>query len=146
MIVYELIHTYFLYENTPYLSVKRLGYYSDMQKLQESIAFYGRLPGFCDTPNGFVIKQREIIGEIPDSCFYEACIYAHTEDFEGYEYEVELGLFFDEKSAHYAVDLFCENNDLFLNNTLLQIERLVQKFALNERYGWVDGFEVEQVH
>ena len=145
MVVYELLHTYFLYENTPCYSKKRLGYYSDMEKLRKEILFYSKLPGFCDAPDGFVIKQREVSGAIPDICFYEACIYAHTENFEDYEYELELGLFYDEKSAHNAIASFCANNALFLNNHLLEIEQLVQKYTINERCGWVEGFTVEQI-
>lgn len=145
MIIYELLHTYYLYKNAPCYSLKRLGYYSDMDKLQKEILFYEQLPGFCDAPHGFVVKQQEVLGAMPDMFCYQACIYAHTEDFENYEYEIELGLYYDEHSAYDAIDSFCANNALFLNNPLLEIEQLVEKYTINERCGWVEGFTVEQV-
>lgn len=145
MVVYELLHTYYLYKNTPCYSNKRLGYFSDMDIIQEEILFYSKLPGFSDTQGGFVVRQREILGAIPDECFYEACIYAHTEDFEDYEYELELGLFYDEKPAYHAIASFCANNALFLSNPLLEIEQLVQKYTINKRCGWAEGFTVEPI-
>lgn len=143
MIVYELLHTYFLCNNRPCLSYKRLGYYSDMNKIQESIAFYGKLPGFCETLDGFVINARDVANMTSGDSFYEASIYAHTEDFEDYEYEEVLGLFPNEKSAQNAVASFCARNALFMNNPLLEIEQLVQKYTVNERCGWIEGFVVE---
>lgn len=146
MIIYELLHTYYLFENIPYYSMKRLGYYANMKKIQEAIMFYNGLPGFCDTPGGFVVRQREVLGVVSGIYFYSACIYAHTDDFENYEYEVELGLFYDEKAAHSAIDSFCANNSLFLDNSILEIEQLVEKYTINEHCGWVEGFIVEQIH
>lgn len=145
MIIYELLHTYYLYKNTPFYSIKRLGYYSEIETLRKEIEFYSKLPGFCDAPNGFIVKQREVSGAIQCNYFYEASIFAHTEDFEDYEYEIELGLYYDEEAAYNAICSFCANNVLYLNNPLLEIEQLVQKYTINERCGWVEGFVVEQI-
>ena len=113
-----------------------------MNKIQESIAFYGKLPGFCETLDGFVINARDVANMTSGDSIYEASIYAHTEDFEDYEYEEVLGLFPNEKSAQNAVASFCARNALFMNNPLLEIEQLVQKYTVNERCGWVEGFVV----
>ena len=145
MVVYELLHTYYVYGNSICYSLKRLGFYSDKSKLEEAISFFRCLPGFCDAPNGFVAKQREVYGVNPAEEFYEACIYAHTLDFEDYEYTVEIGLFGDITLAENAIEHFCANNALFLNNPALEIERLVEKYTINNNAGWIDGFAVEPI-
>ena len=145
MVVFELLHTYYIHKGMLFYSNKKLGYYSDAANLKEAISFYSKLPGFRDAPNGFIVKQQKILGSVANNCFYEAYIYAHTEDFEDYEYQVELGLFGDKHSAQNAVDMFCADNTLFLDNPLLKIEQLVEKYKINEHYGWIDGFIVEQI-
>ena len=145
MIVYELTHTYYIYKSSLYYSCSKLGYYSDMSNIKIAISFYSELPGFCDAPNGFVVTQKEVIGAECDTDFYEALIYAHTEDFESYEHTVELGLFWDRSSAENAISLFCANNELFLKNPDLEIEQLIEKYTINEHCGWLEGFTVESL-
>lgn len=143
MIVYELLHTYYVHGGMLYLSPKRLGYYSSLSKVENAISFYRGLSGFCDAPNGFIVKHWEVSDVIVDDCLYAALIYAHTEDFENYEYDVDLGLFSNGEMAQKALDLFRTENTVFLNNPLLEIEYLVEKYIIDKSTGWIEGFTVE---
>ena len=134
--------TYYLYNNTPCYSPKVLGYYSNIKNVQDAILFYSKLPGFCDTPNGFVVKERKISGWTPNADFYNAYILVHTEDFEDYDDMIELGLYCDNVSAQDAIRSFCANNSLFLSNSLLEIEQIVDRLTINKHYGWIEGFDV----
>lgn len=145
MFILELLHSYYIFEGMPCYSEKKLGFYADKMAAESAIAFYRKLPGFCDAPNGFLVIQREISGEMENDIFYEASIYAHTEDFEDYEREVELGLFGDKDSAEKAIHTFCANNPIFMDSPLLIIERFVNPCKLNENIGWLEGFDVVPV-
>ncbi|WP_267401523.1 MULTISPECIES: hypothetical protein [unclassified Chryseobacterium] len=56
--VYALEHTYTDDDN--YTSSKFLGYFDDMEKLEEAKENALKLPGFRDYPNGLIIKKYEL--------------------------------------------------------------------------------------
>ena len=146
MIIFELVHKYYIFENAPCYSNKHLGYFSDIERLKEAISHYSLLPGFRDAPNGFVVERREMTGEITNGKIFSSCIYAHTDDFENYDEWIELGLFGDKNSAEDAIQVFVADNPLFLSDTNLEIERLVLECRLNKCDGWAEGFSVDEVY
>ena len=124
MIVYELIHTYYAYEDDFFYSLRSLGFYTDIDKAKEAQAYLVTKPGYVEAPYGFIIRQRKVIGEITDDVIYEAMMYAHTEDFEDYEYTEELGLFAEREEAFRVLQEFKGNNECFWLNNFLQIEEI----------------------
>ncbi len=145
MNVFELSHLYYLFEDTPCYSPKGLGLYTTEEHLHQAIAYYQKQPGFCDAPNGFLVKRRTVTGEVTADCVYEALVYAHTEDYCDFEYDHSIGLFADCDAAEKELKVFCEDNALFINNRSLVIEKMVVKCNLNLMDQWSEGFAVEPV-
>ncbi len=144
MIVFELVHSYYIFENAAVYSLRTLGFFADTNIAKEAIQFYEKKRGYRDARHGFVIKQRELVGNIKESEFYEAMIYAHDSTYENYEYTVELGLFADLKEAEKAIEKFRLINDTFYHNSDVEIEEIVNKFKLNQKY-CTEGFVVEEI-
>ena len=139
--VLELLHTYYIFDNKPHFSPRALGYYSATEDVQKAIELYRVIPGYRDAQNAFTIRRRSVVGEVND-IIYEAIIYAHSEDYEDYEYTAELGLFGRRDQAENAIKIFCDDNKEFYKNTDLVIEEIVNAYRLNARYCY-EGFVVE---
>lgn len=94
-----------------------------------------------NAPDAFIIRRREVTGEVRDNILYEAMMYAHTKDFEDYEYTEELGLFAEKEDAIEALERFKKDNVGFWRNNFLEIEEIVNKCILNKMC-CVEGFDV----
>lgn len=144
MIVFELVHSYYVYENVEVYSLKSLGFFTDIDIAKQAVVFYVQKPGYCDTPYGFVIRPREVVGDIKQGKLYESMVYAHDSSYENYEYTIELGLFGDQKGAENAIQQFRVVNELFYRNSDIEIEEIVNKLNLNQKYN-TEGFDVEEI-
>lgn len=143
MIVYELTHTYYLFKDDIYYSPRLLGFFESKNDIEKLIELYKIKPGFCDAPNGFTVRRREIEGNIDNNTFFEAIVYAHTYGYENYEYTVELGLFACKSAANNALTIFRNDNECFFRNTTMEIEEIVNICQINRRY-CEEGFVVEE--
>lgn len=142
MVVFELLHTYYIYKEKPYYSLRSLGFFDTKEALDAAVLYYLDKPGYVDAPDAFIIRTREILGYVGGNIFFESLVYAHTEDCEDYEYTIELGLYSREEDAKLALQNFQSNNKSFYNNTMFEIEEIVNKLILNKKY-CEHGFVVE---
>lgn len=145
MKIYELTHTYYIFEGEPCYSNKFLGYFDEIKKVEDAIQFYLTLPGFCDSPKGFVVQEREVHGTVTDQTVYCAEIYAHSFDYVNYEQYFNLGVYGNITSANCAIEEFKKLNFRFLSNENLEIEiNDYNAVIINQKY-YVEGFDVIQL-
>lgn len=145
MIVYELMHVYYTYQTEIYHSPRLLGFFTNKIEVENAIVFYKTVPGYVDSPNAFVVRSRNVNGEIKNGIIWEALVYSHTFGYEDYAYTAELGLFGNESDASNAVKSYHDDNtDFFSNNPTIEIEEIVNWYQLNQRY-CTDGFIVEPI-
>lgn len=142
MIVYELMHVYYLWENEPCGGCRELGFFSDLGRAKQAIDFYKSVVGYKDAPNAFTIRRR-CVEETNDCCgeLFEATVYAHDMDYE-YEHDVELGLYSSREEAQRALKVFCAENQLLFEDSHLVIEEIVDRYIIDKRY-CTEGFTVE---
>ena len=145
MIIFELNHLYYIFEDTPCYSKKNLGFFSNKNTLDEAIKYYQNLPGFCDSPNGFIINERSIPDHLNDKCILEALVYAHSEDYVNFEYDISLGLYTDYSLAKKQLELFCKNNTYLINDSHIVVECMVCESELDTIEFWKEGFIVEEM-
>lgn len=140
MIVFELTHVFQFDTDGVICAPKALGFYSSLDSARAAIDSYKAKPGFKDFPDGFVVRQRPVVGTFTDIIF-EALVYFHSVDFEE-EFSVELGLFAQLQDAENAVASFRKDNeDLFHQNTLCT-EAIVNTCRIDARQ-WDEGFVYE---
>ncbi len=144
MEVFELVHTYYIYKGDIYYSLRLLGFFSNMDKVKDAVTYYKTKPGYCDTPNGFAIRRRKIIGDVADNTFFEVMVYSHTYGYEDYEYTAELGLFASKSDAVNALAQYHADNEIFFGNTMMEIEEIVNAHTMDTRY-CEEGFVVEKI-
>ena len=143
MQILELTHRLYHVDGEAVESCKGLGFFSGMEAVRNAVVKYQDQPGFCDESKAFVIRRRTVEGKIADDVLYEAMVYVHTPDFQGdFEMNIELGLFGDEAHANRAVEQFVKDNREFLENPEFEVERIVNRWKLDECGGWLYGFEV----
>lgn len=142
MVVLELQHMFYFFDGEPVHDPKALGFFSDKAEVDKAIAYYVTQAGFCDSPDGFVVREREVLDGTPDADFFEAMVYVHTEDYDTYEHNVELGLFRDEDAARKAIQAFRESNTQYLTHPWFITEEIINRCVLNKRH-WLEGFTVE---
>lgn len=141
MIVYELTHIFHRYNHHLIEETAGLGYYASMDSIRQAVPYYITQPGFCDNPEAFAVRQREVKGAVENRTFFEAMVYFHTEDYE-YEHTFELGLFGSEAQAQEAVAVFCRENSVLFNFRELIAEEIVNRCILDRRE-WAEGFTLD---
>ena len=146
MTVFELLHTYYIFKDDAYYSLRALGFYRTRTDVDEAIAFYRTVVGYCDSPNAFTVRRRTVYGEVQNDIVYEAMVYAHTDYYDDYEYTAELGLYASEVDAQSAVLQFRNENAIFYQSESvgIEIEEIVNKWRINER-ACQEGFYVEPI-
>ena len=142
MIVYELTHLFHRINGSIVLEPISLGLFSSLDRIKEAMQYYFSKPGFCDNPEGFSIRQREVNGTIANFEIFEAIAYFHTDDYE-YEYSSELGLWGKEALSTEAMDLFVQNNRHLFNIQDLIAEKIVNRRILDKNE-WAEGFSISE--
>lgn len=145
MNIFELNHIYYIFEDTPCFSKKNLGFYSTKKALMNAIKHYRKLPGFCEAPNGFVINQRTVLGNIINGCVFEGVVYAHSEDCINFEYDTSIGLYAEYSTAQKFLDLFIKDNPYLFNDHRIVVECMVCEYQLDKVELWKEGFVVESI-
>ena len=144
MKLYKLIHIHDIDDFiTP--DIKRLGYYTSLEKVEESIAFFVSLSGFCDYPNGFVVTEHEVSygPHTPKNAVYELCLSVHDKKWD-YEYENTISIHSSRKAADDAKRLFKQLNqkDHAIMNCKLIKQIWIDPFYLDEKSEfWSEGFD-----
>ena len=145
MKIYELTHTYYIFEGEPCYSNKLLGYFDSFEKVNDAIQYYLTRPGYCDSPKGFVVRIRDVYGEVKNQTVYCAEVYAHSFDYVNYEQYFDLGIYADKAEADQAIEEFRRLNSLFLSNEKLEIEIYeAGTVIINHKYQ-TEGFDVEEI-
>ena len=142
MIVHELTHFFHRLNGFLVFQPLYLGLYPSFDSARQAMKYYISKPGFCDTPEAFSVRQREVKGLVKCSEIFEAMVYFHTEDYE-YEYNVELGLFGDEAMAYDTLSTFVHDNIRLFNIDHLIAEKIVNRCILGRRE-WDEGFSVSE--
>jgi len=140
MIIYELTHLFYQHAGEFVNSPKNLGLYYSYENIRHAIHYYTTLPGFCDCPEAFSIRERIVHGDVVDGIVFEAIVYLHSEDYE-FENSIELGLYGDERIAQNKVIRFCEENRSLTSIPKLIIEKIVNKCFVEKRE-WSEGFSI----
>ena len=141
MKIYELVHMH----RAEVLSDGRfhcgdiaiLGFFKSLDEVSTTIKFYKNIEGFRNYPNGFVVFEHEIEGDV--ASIYVAFFYMHDEEYE-FEYSRDLGIFTCESDACHAIKNFRQNNLINWDNDKLVAESGVDKYVLGEM-NCTDGFE-----
>lgn len=145
MNIFELSHIYYIFEDTPCFSKKNLGFFSTKKTLMNAINYYRELPGFCNAPNGFVINQRTILGDIVNGCVFEGVVYAHSEDHISLEFDMSIGLYAEYSTAQKDLNVFIKDNPYLFNDHRIVVECMVCESQLDEVELWKEGFVVEGI-
>lgn len=140
MIVYELTHLFFCFNNELILDPKKLGFYYSQDSVNQAIKYYVTQPGFCENRKAFSVKKRNVLGEILNEVIYEVIVYIHSKDYE-IEIEIELGLYGDAIMAQNVLDQYCRDNASLLNIQDIVFERIVNETKV-ERREWKEGFSI----
>ena len=107
MQLYKLIHIHDIDDFvTP--DIKKLGYYTSVEKVEEAIAFFAPLSGFCDYPNGFVVTEHEVSygSRTSPKAVYELCLSVHDKKWD-YEYENTISVHASRKEAEVCIQSLC---------------------------------------
>ena len=140
MVVYELTHLFFRDADGLVYSPKNLGLYYSYESVKQAVQYYSTQPGFCDNPDAFSARERNVLGNIVQDTVFEVLVYLHSENFE-FETEIELGLYGDEVTAHDKLNVYCRDNAPLGNVQDLVFERIMNK-CIVERKEWSDGFSI----
>lgn len=142
MVVYELTHIYYRYDDELVHSPKGLGLYASYESVLNAIQHFQKQPGFCENQDAFSIRRRNVIGNICDGVVYEVLLYLHTEDYE-FEAEIDLGLFGDEDIANSELKRYCLDNTKLIGSKDYIVEQIVNRCVLG-RKEWVEGFVIDE--
>ena len=140
MVVYEVNHIFFRYENELVHSPKKLGLFYTYESVQNAVQYYSTQPGFVENQDAFSIREVAVVGTVVDDTVYEVLIYLHSIDYE-FETEIWLGLFGNKTDAQNRLMIYCENNAALLNAENLISETIVNKCII-ERMEWAEGFSI----
>ena len=138
MIVYEL--TFFFHRLKGFLVVEpfSLGLYSSFDSIQLAKKHYISQPGFCDSPEAFSMRRRDVKGVVEHSEIFETLLYFHTKDY-AYEYCIELGLYGNKRMAHEALSIFVKDNEHLFYVQDLIAEKIINRHILDKR-DWEEGY------
>ena len=140
MVVYELTHIFFRYEDEFVYSPKNLGLYYSYESVKQAVQYYSTQPGFGENQDAFSVRDREVSGDIVEDTVFEVLVYLHSENYE-FETEIELGLYGDEATAQNKLNKYCRDNAPLVNAQDLISEKIVNK-CIVERKGWSEGFSI----
>lgn len=142
MIIYELKHLFFRYDNEFIYSPKCLGFYTSYESAYQALQYYCTKPGFSDNQDALSIQERVVSDKITDKTVYEVIVYLHSRDYE-FEIEIELGLYGDEAHAQKVLLTYCENNTSLIHVENLVVEKIINRRILEIRE-WAEGFLVAE--
>jgi len=128
MILFQLDHQYWQINRDP--EVKRLGYFSSLEKLYDTREMYLLLPGFCDHQEGFTIKRHIIDGLSNDGIFVLDFILDEFSD----EY-CELGIFQSIEAVLKRIEHFKSENGQDFQSGRFEYE----EYKL-DKMEWCEGF------
>ncbi len=142
MVVYELTHMFFRHDGELVYSPKNLGLYNSYESVKRAMKYYSVQPGFCENPDTFSARERNILGNVIDGTVFEAMLYLHSEDFE-LESEIELGLYGDETMAQEKLMTYCAENKPLMTVKGLISEKIVNKCIIG-KMEWPEGFSISE--
>lgn len=141
MVVYEITHLFYRFEDEPLYSPKSLGLYYSLESVRKAVEYFNTQPGFCDNQNAYSVRARDVMGNIANDIVFEVLVHIHSEDYE-FETEIELGLYGDEFTAQNELDRYCRDNEKLLDVQDLVFEKIINKCVMERKY-WEWGFTVE---
>ena len=141
MVVYELRHLFYRFEDEPINCQKDLGLYYTLESVSQAIQYFNTQLGFCDNQDAYSVRARDVVGDIVNDFVFEVLVYIHSEDYE-FETSVELGLYGDEATAQKELDRYCRDNKNLLEVQDLVFEKIVNRRIMERKY-WEWGFTVE---
>ena len=143
MVIYELSHLFYRYEEELVSDPKNLGLYHSYESIRSAIEYFSTQPGFSENQDAFSVRKRNVIGTVVDNTVYEVIVYFHSEDYE-FEYDIELGLYGDEAMAQSKLIEYCSDNTALLAVQNLVIEKIINKCII-DRKCWPEGFTIETI-
>lgn len=139
MKVYKLIHVELLMNHRN--EILDIGFFSDLNIVNEVINRYRKLPGFSKHPYGFIVLEKDI-QEDTEKVLYEAVFYIHNSDYS-VEYSEIIGIFLSEEKANLSLEKYRLQNIFFANSSDYEKELIVNKHILNEPSNWREGFKYD---
>ena len=143
MTLYRLIH---IHDIDDYIvpDIKSLGYYTNIENIEDAIAFFVTLPGFCDYPHGFIVSEHELSYFRKNNPLhvYELCFSVHDKNWD-YEYENILSIHSTLKSALLSKKKFKEMNkkdNTIFNSTLIKQIWINDVIVDRKSIFWSEGF------
>ncbi|MBR2634567.1 MAG: hypothetical protein IKD31_03195 [Clostridia bacterium] len=127
-----------LYRN---VELKRIGYFSSLEKAESTIRYFKTLNGFCNSPNGFIIRQVLFQDVTAMEYVYELEQQIHDTDYY-YWYEKTLGIYASLSECEEA-----EKRFLLLNENSFSRFELISELFINclkvDEYSsfWGEGFD-----
>lgn len=121
------------------VNLKNLGYFSTIDKVNCAIEHFMQLPGFSDSPNGFIITEVNVSQKC-NQYVYELVQSIHDIDFF-YHYENIIGVYTSRRKAIEAQKRFrVLNRNTFQNCTLVK-ELYLNSICVDEMsVFWGEGF------
>ena len=138
MLVYRLRH---IYDNSEYdlACPITLGYFSNIQIVNEAIEYYRSIDGYRDYPNGFIIEECNVGTKKELPKLYEA-YFSFSDGEDIYEYVDEIGVFDTKREALLAVKHFKTLNQELIMESILTKEISVFEYEIDMKYA-LDAFE-----
>lgn len=127
-----------LYRN---VELKRIGYFSSLSKAESAIQSFKKLKGFCNSPNGFIIRQVFFSEDFSAEYVYELVQQIHDEDYY-YWYEKELGVYASYSECEEAQKRFLSMNESTLSRCELTNELFIDRLKVDVPSSfWGEGFD-----
>ena len=138
MLVYRLRH---IYDNSEYdlACPITLGYFSNIQMVNEAIEYYRSIDGYRNYPNGFIIEECNVGEKKELSKLYEA-YFSFSDGEKIYEHADEIGVFDTKREALLALNRFKALNQELILDSILTKEIDVFEYELDMKYA-LDAFE-----
>jgi len=118
--------------------IKDIGYFSNLNKVRETINFYKSLTGFTKYNNSFVISEI-YVKNCKNNRLFEAIFYIHNSDYS-IEFSEILGVFGRKEDAEKSIQRYIAYNDSFINSNNFEIELIVNNHTIDEPSNWKEGF------
>ena len=126
-----------LYRN---VELKRIGYFSSLDKAERTIQHFKTLNGFSNSPNGFIIRQVLLQDIAAPEYVYELEQQIHDADYY-YWYEKTLGVYTSLSECEKAEKRFLSLNENSFSRFELISELFINCLKVDESSSfWEEGF------
>jgi len=127
-----------LYRN---VELKRIGYFSSLSKAENTIQYFKKLKGFCNSPNGFIIRQVFFPKVFTGEYVYELVQQIHDREYD-YWYEKDLGVYSSYSECEEAQKRFLSMNESLISHCELINELFIDCIKIDAPSSfWSEGFD-----